>query len=129
MATLSTKQLAEYVVNQIESGVAADDVSRHIAAYLLDQRKSRDASKVMRAIETELIARGHKQVVITSAHPVDDSTKQKLAGLLDVKQPLFSEEIDPSVIGGVRARSGETEIDLTVRGKLNRFKQHVVSGN
>ena len=80
----------------------------------------------MRAVDEELTRRGSSQVVVTSAHEVSEATKKQLAKLLDVKNPTFSEVIDPSVIGGVKARSGESEIDLTVRARLNRFKQQVV---
>jgi len=123
------KNLAAYAADQIEAGVPADKIARMIAAYLLDERKSRESAKVMRFIERELEKRGHRQVVITSAYAVTDEVKKNLADMLNVKKPIFSDEIDHSIIGGVKARSGESEIDLTVRGKLNRFKQQVVKSS
>jgi len=82
-------------------------------------------SAVMRAIDEELARRGSAQVTITAAHAVSEQTKKQLAALLEIKNPQFNEVIDPSVIGGVKARSGESEIDLTVRGRLNRFKTEI----
>jgi F0F1-type ATP synthase delta subunit len=128
MAKITFQQLAVYAVDQLEAGMAIQDVARNISAYLLQERRSREVSSVIRAIEAELNKRGKTQVVVTSAHTVSDDVKQQLAELLGAKNAVFHDEIDPNVIGGVKARSGETEIDLTVRGRLNRFKTQIVSG-
>jgi len=127
MNKITTNQLAVYAVEQLEKGVDAKDVALKIAASLLENRQSRELSKVMHAVEDELNRRGSSQVVITSAHQVSESVKKELAKLLGAKNPVFHERIDPSVIGGVKARAGESEIDLTVRGRLNRFKANIVN--
>jgi F0F1-type ATP synthase delta subunit len=130
VSKITTNELAMYAVDQLETGVKAPALAQQLAAYLLEERRSRDMSAVMRAIDEELARRGSAQVTITAAHEVSEQTKKQLATLLDVKNPQFTEVIDPSVIGGVKARSGESEIDLTVRGRLNRFKINIVnSGN
>jgi len=130
VSKITTNELAVYAVEQLESGVKAPALATQLAGFLMEERRSRDMPVVLRAIDEELACRGASQVMITSAHAVSDQTKKQLAELLEVKNPVFSETIDPSVIGGVKARSGESEIDLTVRGKLNRFKTNIVnSGN
>lgn len=126
MSKISTNELAEYAVEQLASGADSQLVARRLAAYLLQERRSRDMPAIMRAIEEEMARRGSPQIVITSAHAISEETKKQLSALLDVKNPVFSEVIDPSVIGGVKARSGESEIDLTVSAKLNRFKAKVM---
>ena len=68
------------------------------------------------------------QVTVTSAHTVADDVKAQLASLLGADNPSFTDVIDPSVIGGVKAVSGENQIDLTVRAKLNRFKSKIAEG-
>jgi F0F1-type ATP synthase delta subunit len=127
MTKVTTNELAIYAVNQLEAGVSAPALAQQLAAYLLDERRSRDMPTVLRAIDEELARRGSAQVVITSTHEVSEETKKQLAELLGVKDPVFSEVIDTSVIGGVKARSGETEIDLTVRARLNNFKTKIVN--
>ncbi len=126
MSKISIHQIAHYAVEQLEKGVTATEVSKHIAAYLIDGRQSRELPKVLRAVEAELNRRGSSQVVVTSAHAVSEAVKKELASILGAKNPVFYDEIDPSVIGGVKARSGESEIDLTVRGRLQRFKSEIV---
>ncbi len=125
MAKITVQQLAVYAVDQLEAGISSRKVAQKVASYLLDSRQSRELSSVLRAIEATLNKRGSSQVVITSAHEVSETVKQQLASLLGSKSPVFHEDIDPKVIGGVKARFGESEIDLTVRGRLNRFKSVV----
>ena len=130
MSKITTSELAKYAVEQLESGVKSPALARQLAAYLLEERRSRDMPAIIRAIDVELSSRGSDQVVITSAHETSQEVKKQLSELLGAKNPVFSEVIDSSVIGGVKARSGESEIDLTVRGRLNRFKANIVnSGN
>ena len=124
---ITANQLAIYAVDELEKGSNTELVAEKLASYLLEERRSRDMPTLMRAINEVLSERGSDQVTITSAHAVSEETKQQLAKLLGAQDPVFSEVIDPSLIGGVKARSGESEIDLSVRGKLNRFKAKIVS--
>lgn len=126
MSKISTTELANYAIEELENGSGSQLVARKLASYLLEERRSRDFPAVIRAVDEELARRGSAQVVITSAHEVTEETKKQLAELLGVEDPVFSEVIDPSVIGGVKARSGEKEVDLTVRNKLNKFKTAIM---
>lgn len=126
MAKITAQQLAVYAVDQLEAGTSSADVAQKLASYLLEERRSREMPAVMRAIDEQLAKRGSPQVVVTSAHSVSEQSKNQLAELLGLKNPVFTEVIDPSVIGGVKARTGESEIDLTVRARLNTFKSNIV---
>ncbi len=126
MAKVTIHELAKYAVDEIQSGASEKVVAQKIAAFLLDERRSHDAAQVMRAIDNELARRGTDHVIITSAHEVSEEVKKQLASLLDVEKPVFSDVIDSSVIGGVKAESGERQIDLTVRAKLQKFKSEVM---
>ena len=128
MIKIHIRQLAEYAVDRISLGESAKEVSRRIAGFLISERRTREVPKLVRSIETELELRGSSQVTITSAHEVSEDTKMQLATALGAKDPVFSAVIDTEVIGGVKARSGESEIDLTVMRKLKRFKQAVARG-
>lgn len=125
MAKISKNQLAVYAVDRLESGVNLDRVARELAGFLLHERRTREASDVLRAIDVEMSKRGRSNVTITSAFPVSSEIKRLLADMLSAQNPKFDEVIDPNVIGGVAARAGEHTIDLTVRTKLNAFKARV----
>jgi F0F1-type ATP synthase delta subunit len=129
MSKITTHELAKYAADQLDSGVEAPAIARQLAAYLIEERRSRELPAVMRAIDEELSRRGSSQLTITSAHATDLDTKKQLAKLLGIsaEKAVFSEVIDKTVIGGVKASSGETEIDLTVRARLNKFKVKVVN--
>ncbi len=129
MSKISTNELAKYAVDELEAGKSASSVAQNLSAFLLDERRTRDAAAIMRAVDAELARRGTDHVTITSAHEVASEIKNKLASLLGAKDPIFSEVIDESVIGGVKAQSGENQIDLTVRAKLQRFKSEVMRSN
>lgn len=129
MPKINNHQIAQFAVAQLEAGASTQEVARKVASYLLDNRQSRELPSVLRAIEAELNQRCKSQVVITSAREVAENVKQELASLLGAPKPVFYEEIDPKVIGGVKARFGESEIDLTVRGKLQRFKTIVANSS
>ncbi len=125
MAKISPAQLAKYAVDLLEDKVPATTVAHSLAGFLIFERRTKDSAAVFRAIEQEFSVRGSDRVTITSVHEVSESFKRQLAGLLNARNPVFESVLDPSVIGGVKAESGEFQIDLTVRSKINRFKQHV----
>ncbi len=125
MAKISTKVLARYAADQIEAGADVKTLANQVAALLVAERRSRDVGTFGRMLESELASRGTTQVVITSASPVNNIIKERLAEVLGAKKALFSEVIDPSVIGGVHASTLDAQIDLTISGQLKAFKQAV----
>lgn len=127
MASITNNQLASFAADQLESGVKSSDLANQLAAFLTKERRTRDASTLFRLLEAEMSKRGKTQVTVISSYEVSEDVKKQLAKLLDVETPIFHEVIEPNVIGGVKARANESEIDLTVRGRLNRFKQQVIS--
>ncbi len=73
----------------------------------------------------------HEQFVdvqVSSCYPFTDEQKIRLQSVLEKRFSKraslhFSE--DPSLIGGARIRAGDTVIDGSVRGKLNRLANHL----
>jgi F0F1-type ATP synthase delta subunit len=127
VSKITTNELAKYAVDQLESGVESPALAEQLSAFLLEERRTRELPTILRAVDVELSSRGSEQVVITAAHTTSSEIKKQISELLCVENPIFTEVIDRSVIGGVKARSGETEVDLTVRGRLNRFKSNIVN--
>jgi F-type H+-transporting ATPase subunit delta len=66
-------------------------------------------------------AEGQTKVVVSSALPLDAAVLDELAAALKAKlgqQVEITTEEDPSLIGGVLIRAGDTVIDGSVRGRL-----------
>ena len=65
---------------------------------------------------------------ITSAVPLDDDMKaraKKALAQLARKEVRASFQVDPSLVGGLRARIGSTIYDGTVRGRLDRLREQI----
>jgi len=77
--------------------------------------------------------RGIRQVSITTAVPVREKIKEKLAAVVtgEGKEKIeFIEHIDSSIIGGFIIRVDDTYVDASVKTKLNRFrKEFSLAGN
>lgn len=69
-------------------------------------------------------------VEITSAFPLEDSTEQKLAASLQKKLDRtvsVATTVDKELLGGVIIRTGDMVIDGSVRGKLAKLGEAIVS--
>ena len=70
--------------------------------------------------------RGIRQVTVTTAVPVDESTKNEMAALIAVQKTgsiEFNEQVDESIIGGFILRVDDSYVDASVRNRLNRFRK------
>ncbi|ATJ84759.1 F0F1 ATP synthase subunit delta [Halomonas beimenensis] len=65
-------------------------------------------------------------VDIVSAFPLDDAQQEKLASALAKRlnrEISITTQVDASLLGGVILRAGDTVIDGSVRGRLNRLHE------
>lgn len=63
-------------------------------------------------------------VEVTSATPLDEQYKQKFVTVLTEKlkkRVTLQCHVDPDLLGGAMIRAGDTVLDGSVRGKLNRL--------
>jgi F-type H+-transporting ATPase subunit delta len=79
---------------------------------------------------SDLAAESRQSVVaeVRSAVPLDDSQRQQLASALSKatgKKVEVKVLIDPSVIGGIVSKVGDTVIDGSVRRRLEQLKEQV----
>ncbi|MET1032882.1 MAG: ATP synthase F1 subunit delta [Candidatus Saccharimonadales bacterium] len=99
---------------------------RTLAAYLVEQKRVSEADLVVNDILHELHAQdGQLLARVTSARPLAESVRTSLRKILaektGAKKVILTEEIDPSLIGGLTARTADAELDASVRTKLNRL--------
>jgi F-type H+-transporting ATPase subunit delta len=83
---------------------------------------------VDRFLELSAAERRHDVAEVRAAVPLDDRIRERLAKALSDatgKQVEVKVVVDPSVLGGVVARIGDTVIDGTVRRRLEQLKERI----
>lgn len=115
---LSRRKIAHYVADRAETSKKLADAMQHVAAYLVDTRRTREANLVVRAIEYELAARGQVIATVTTATPLDATLRKSIETLINAHSLSLREQIDPDVIGGVRIETPGSKLDATIQSKL-----------
>lgn len=102
--------------------------AQEIAAYLIENHRVQELDSIMRDIVKYRAEHGIVEVVAASAHPLTDAIRQDIETQVKrvypaAKQIIISYEADDSLVGGVRLTIADEQLDLSVRNKLNHFKQ------
>jgi F0F1-type ATP synthase delta subunit len=126
-------RIAKVVADQALKTGGSKKLSREIAAYLLETRRTGELNSLMRDIEKVWAEQGYVEVMAYSAHPLTpavrtDITKQAKALYPQAKMIVVTEVHDESVVGGVRLTVAEQQLDLSIQSKLNQFKQLTLAG-
>jgi len=69
-------------------------------------------------------AEGTLEATVISAKPMSDAQQQEMADALKARfnrDIILQVEVDESIVGGAIIRAGDTVIDGSVRGKLEKF--------
>ncbi len=83
---------------------------------------------VDRFVELAAVERDREVAEVRSAIPLDEAQTKRLAAALGRatgKQVEIKVIVDPSVLGGIVARVGDTVIDGTIRHRLEQLKEQV----
>lgn len=75
--------------------------------------------------------RGQAKAEVISAAPLDDASRALVTRRLEEstgKRILLTEKVDPSLIGGVMTRVGDTLVDGSVRRKLALLRRQIALG-
>jgi F0F1-type ATP synthase delta subunit len=129
MATkISRLKIAAVLADKVDAGVGERQLSREIAAYLLNVRRTSELDSLLRDVMQIRADRGIVEVVAATAHPltptvIADIEKNIRTHFPTAKKVIVSEIHDDEVVGGVRLELANQQLDFSVRAKLNRFKQ------
>jgi len=96
------------------------------AAYLMSQGMEDDVDLVVNDIAHELYEQsGHLLVDVTSARKLTDAIRSDLSKTLTAATGAtrveLAEHIDPSLLGGLIARTPDKQLDASVRTKLKQL--------
>ena len=99
---------------------------RNLVGVLINNRRLAALPQVAQAFGAKLAARrGQQTAHVTSAHPLSDTQRaQVTARLTDAGYSgvRLSEQVDPSILGGLIVRIGSRLYDNSIKSKLQRLQ-------
>ena len=122
------KQQREKVLDEL----LADKVSPHtlgLLSFIVTQGRARQLPQILEQL-SQLAADARQMVVaeVRTAVPLDDAQQTELAKSLSSatnKKVTVKVIIDPTVLGGVVAKVGDTVIDGSIKRRLDQLKEQV----
>lgn len=121
-------ELVQAIHNLCKRTQDSKELAESIAAYLLDTRQSKEIGRLLRELETVRLKQdGVLEAQVSSAHPLSEATKESIKALFagEVREVIINEEQDPSLLGGVKVRAHDQQLDTSVRTRLQRLKAGV----
>lgn len=120
---LSRRKVASYYADEL---LAGRDITKQLAAYLVESRRTREYELFVRDIEAALAVRGVLVADISSATQLSATSKKAiesyLTGKTHAKTVMLRETVDSNLLGGVKVAVPGSELDATLRHKLNQLK-------
>jgi F-type H+-transporting ATPase subunit delta len=129
-ATLSDEAIPverrQAVVENLLGG-RASHVTTAIVSFVVGVGRSRDLPRIIDGLVARAAAERNEAVAeVRTAYPIDEDRRLRLAealGRATGKQVTVKVDVDPSVLGGVAARVGDTVIDGTIRHRLEKLRE------
>ena len=133
MAKIPRHHIAEVLAKRSLGRESAQTLSKHIAAYLVAERRTADLEPLLRDIMQYRAEHGIVEVIAVSAYELSSAVRTDIERQVkrifpDATDIIISEEIQPNMVGGVRLELPNQQFDLSVRAQLNRFKQLTTAG-
>jgi F-type H+-transporting ATPase subunit delta len=121
-AKLSRRKIAAYFADEV---IAGRDLVKPLAAYLIQSKRIREASLIVRDIEAALADRGVLFADVTSSFDLSDDTKKAIGHYLQDKTKAkdihLRTDVDESLLGGVRIETPDQRLDASLRHRLNQL--------
>jgi F-type H+-transporting ATPase subunit delta len=125
---LSRRKIASYIAEQLIDGDGQTAAIRQLAAFLIDNRRTKEVQLIVRDIEFELQNRGVILAEVTTAIALTEATRKEIERLVgqhsDPGRIQLRQFIDPAVIGGVRIDIPGKRLDATIARRLAIFREN-----
>jgi F-type H+-transporting ATPase subunit delta len=125
--TMTPSQLADLYCDLLASQL--DAPKKNFIRLLAENERLAILPDILKSFQVSRAAQEKTLVVqVTSAATLDDTYQQKLVKALTTRMQRQVElqcEVDPSLLGGVIVRAGDTVIDGSIRGKLARLNEFI----
>jgi F0F1-type ATP synthase delta subunit len=126
-------KLARLIADKTLQNGISTRLSTEVAAYLLAEHRVNELDSVLRDVQADWAESGQVEVIARSAHALPAQAKADIIKRIKPLYPnaqriIVTELHDPTVIGGVRLNLADRQLDLSVRSKLDIFKQRAIAG-
>lgn len=119
------------IVRRLAAELGVHRKIQNFLLVLVSHRRTKELSAIRRSFEELIDERlGWLPAVITSAQELSRQQREQIERALGVKLGKFIRahyEIDPALIGGVRARVASKEYDGTIRSRLESMRQRLAA--
>ena len=119
---LSRRKVAAYFADEL---LAGRNVTKELAAYLVEAKRTRETVLFVRDIEAALADRGVLLADIASSHELSSDTKKTIASYLknatNANEVHLRPSVDQSLLGGIRMETPDQRLDMTLRHRLNQL--------
>jgi F-type H+-transporting ATPase subunit delta len=119
------------VISRLADDLGLHRIMRNFFMVVVKHRRTRELSAIRQSFELIVDERsGWIPAEIGSAKELSAEQRQQIERALGTKLDKFIRahyEIDPALLGGVRARVASREYDASLRGKLESMRQRLVA--
>ena len=122
MAKISRKRIARYVVESLTAGTN-NNVLQQVAAYVVEHKRVREISLIIRDIHTEFESRGVVLAEVTTARAIDDELRAQIKGLVGGDRVELIEKLDAEALGGMAIETPTRRLDATMRRRLITLRE------
>jgi F0F1-type ATP synthase delta subunit len=128
MAQTKRTELAEVIAEMLAKNQPTKQLSRQIAAYLVQEHQTKDLDAILRDVLTARAKSGVVEADITTAFPLSSGVRTEVQQLLkqeypDARQFVLQESVEPEALSGIRIQTPDKQLDETARGKLENLRR------
>ncbi len=110
-------------------GDRATELTKHVIEFVIAQGRARELDRIVEELAGLATERRAKVLgEVRSAVPLDEEQRQRLNDALSKATGKVVDAkviVDPTVVGGIYAKVGDTVIDATVRRRLQELKESI----
>lgn len=125
-------KLARLIAERTLRQGSSKRLAKEVAAYLLHEGRVNELDSVLRDVQADWATAGHVEVLARTAHPLTPKLRSEIVRQF---KPLYpgakvsvTEISDPTVLGGVQLSLADRQLDLSIRNKLDHFRQAALAG-
>lgn len=126
---LSRRKITGYIADQLAAGYETKKLVRALAAFLIDNRRTKELDLIVRDIEYELKKRGIVLASVTSAFDLATVTQEAIKKLIksqtNAKVIELKQFVDPTVLGGIKIDLPGLQMDSTVAYRLTTLRTNL----